>query len=107
MDNLYTYIADLKARIPEIPENSIVSQTVLSNEQLKVVLFGFAPRQELSEHTASQPALLHFVDGTAQLTLGKDKMSAQAGTWVHMEPNLPHSIHADTQVTMLLILLKR
>ena len=74
MDNLYTYIADLKARIPEIPENSIVSQTVLSNEQSKVVLFGFAPGQELSEHTASQPALLHFVDGTAQLTLGKDKM---------------------------------
>ena len=106
MDNLYTYITDLKSRIPKIPENSILSQTILSNEELKAVLFGFAPGQELSEHTASQPALLYFVDGTAQLTLGKDEMSAQAGTWVHMEPNLPHSIHADTQVVMLLILLK-
>lgn len=106
MDKLYTYIEDLKSRIPEIPEDSIISQTVLSSDQLKAVLFGFAPGQELSEHTASQPALLYFVDGTAQLTLGKDKMSAQTGTWAHMEPNLPHSIHADTQVVMLLILLK-
>jgi quercetin dioxygenase-like cupin family protein len=106
MDNLYSFIENLKTHIPEIPKDSILSQTILNEEYVKVVLFGFAPGQELSQHTASQPAMLYFVDGDAQVILGEDKMSAQAGTWVHMVPNLAHSIHANSQVVMLLILLR-
>jgi quercetin dioxygenase-like cupin family protein len=33
-------------------------------------------------------------------------MSAQPGTWVHMPPNMPHSITAKTPVVMLLLLLR-
>jgi quercetin dioxygenase-like cupin family protein len=102
----YTYIPDLSDLVPDIPADSIVSRTFYSDEQVKMVLFGFAIGQELSEHTASQPAILHVLQGEADLTLGEDSMSAQAGTWVHMPAQLPHSVVAKTPVVMLLLLMK-
>lgn len=102
----YTFIADILAQVHDIPPDSIVSRTFYSDTQMKAILFGFAAGQELSEHTASQPAILHFLQGEADLTLGGDKMTAQAGTWVHMPPQLPHSVSAKTPVWMLLLLIK-
>jgi quercetin dioxygenase-like cupin family protein len=98
----YTYIPDLITQLAEIPPDSIVSQTFYKGERLRAILFGFAPGQELSEHTASKPATLYFLQGQARLTLGEDEMQAQPGTWVHMPPNLPHSVFAETAVMMLL-----
>lgn len=106
MTSSYTYIADLSQQIPDIPADSIISRTVHNDEQVKVVLFAFAAGQELSEHTAAMPAVLHFVQGDADLTLGADSMAAGPGTWVHMPSQLPHSIVAKTPVVMLLLLLK-
>ncbi|HZD58517.1 MAG TPA: cupin domain-containing protein [Anaerolineales bacterium] len=102
----YTFIQDLAGQIPEIPDDSILSRTLYTEDQFKAVLFGFAPGQELSEHTSSQAALLYFVQGEANLTLGNDEMKAGAGTWVHMAPRLAHRILAETPLIMLLILLK-
>jgi quercetin dioxygenase-like cupin family protein len=102
----YAFFDNLNSQIPEIPEDSIISRTLFSDGQIKVVLFGFAPGQELSEHTSSQAAVLYFVQGEASLTLGSDGMHAQAGSWVHMTPRLAHRIQAETPLIMLLILLK-
>jgi quercetin dioxygenase-like cupin family protein len=99
-------IPDLIDLITEIQPDSILSRTIFSNQKLKVILFGFAEGQELSEHTATKPALLHFLAGEARLTLGEKAYSARPGTWVHMEPNLIHSVYAQTQVLMLLILME-
>lgn len=102
----YTYLADIAAELPPITANSIISRTLLNAPHLKVVLFGFAPGQALSEHTSARPAILHFLSGEARVTLGDDHLSAVPGTWLHMPPNLPHSIEALTPLTMLLLLLK-
>lgn len=105
--NEYTYFAGLTDLIKDIPDDSIVSRTIFSSDQMKAILFGFASGQELSEHTASKPAVLHFVSGEARLTLGEEAMMAQPGSWVHMEANLPHSVFAETEVIMLLLLLEK
>jgi quercetin dioxygenase-like cupin family protein len=102
----YTFIPSLFEQLPEIPADTIVSRTVYDDAQVKVVLFGFAPGQELSEHTAAQAAVLYFLGGEAGLTLGSEALDVQAGTWVHMPARLPHSIKARTPVQMLLYLLK-
>ena len=106
MDQAFTYLEDLAAELAEIPPDSIISRTIYQDEQFKAILFGFAPGQELSEHTASQTALLYFVQGQANLTLGEEKRRAVPGTWVRMAPKLPHSVLAETQLVMLLILFK-
>src|SRR5690606_7977663 len=81
--------------------------TIYKDDQLRVILFVFAAGQELSEHTSTHPAVLHFLQGTADVTLGEERHAAAAGTWVHMPPQLPHSIHAQTQVVMLLLMLPK
>lgn len=104
--NTYTYIANLTQALPDIPADSIISRALFTSEQVKAVIFGFAAGQELSEHTASQPAILHILQGEALLTLGDETMTACAGTWVHMDPHLRHSVLAKTPVVMLLLLVK-
>ncbi len=101
----YTQIVDL-AREAEPPVNGILSRKLFDDDHIKAVVFGFAPGEELSEHTASMPAILHFLDGEATVTLGDDTVEARRNTWIHMPAHLPHSISARTPVTLLLLLLK-
>ena len=105
MTTPYTHIIDL-AKAVEPPDKGILSRTLFNNDRLKAVPFGFAEGQELSEHTASMPAVLHFLRGEATVTLGDDTVEAKAGTWVHMPTGLRHGIRAKTPVAMLLLLLK-
>jgi quercetin dioxygenase-like cupin family protein len=93
--------------VVEPPADGIISRTVYNDESLKAVAFGFGVGQELSEHTASTGAVMHFLRGEADVTLGDQKTKATEGTWIHMPPSLPHSILANTPVVMLLLLLKK
>ena len=106
MQNLpYTYFADLAKEVAP-PTDGILSRTLYQSEQVKTVLFGFSAGQELSEHTASKPAIIQMIQGEAKLKLGDDTVDAKAGAWIYMPPNLKHSVHAQTPVVMLLLLIK-
>ncbi len=91
----------------QVPADGILSRTMYQDEHLKIVAFGFAVGQELSAHTAPMHAVLNFVRGHAELTLGEDKLEAQAGTVVHMDPQLTHGIVAKEPTVMLLYMLKQ
>lgn len=99
-----TYHPDLEALLPPIPADSIVSRSVPAEEGIRATLFGFAPGQELTEHTAARPAILHFLRGRAHIRLGLEEYVAAPGAWAHLPANLPHSIHAEEEVVMLLLL---
>ena len=99
-------IPELTALIGEIPAESIVSRSVYNDEQARVTLFGFAAGEKLTEHTSTQAAILHFLQGEATVTLGEETVTAVANTWIHMPPHLPHSVEAQSDVLMLLIMLK-
>jgi len=101
----YTVFLDL-TKEAHPPDKGILSRTLFNDDRLKAVLFGFAQGEELSEHTASMPAVLHFLQGEAKLTLGDDTLEAKSGTWVHMPKGMRHSIQAQTPVVMLLLLMK-
>jgi quercetin dioxygenase-like cupin family protein len=105
MTAVYTLHTDLNRQL-DMPADGTMSRTLYQDERAKVVLFNFCAGQELSEHTASTPAIMHFLVGEAEVTLGPDAVAANAGTWIHMSPQLPHSIRAKTPVVMLLTLLK-
>jgi quercetin dioxygenase-like cupin family protein len=101
----YIHILDL-VQEAEPPQDGILSRTIYQDDRIKAVVFGFGQGQELSEHTASKPAMMFFAKGAASIGLGDDVQEAQAGTWVHMPANLKHSIKARSPVVMLLVLLK-
>jgi quercetin dioxygenase-like cupin family protein len=104
-DSAYKYCADLAGEV-EVPSDGTLSRTLHQDDTIKVVLFGFAAGQELSEHTAAVPAIMHFLKGEASVLLGADRHDVQEGAWFLMPANLPHSITAKTPVVMLLSLLK-
>lgn len=89
----------------EIPAAGIHSRTVHTDGDLKMVLFGFAAGEELSEHTASRAAIIHVLSGAFDLTLGGEPAEAHAGTVVHMAAGLPHALRATAPSRMLLTLL--
>lgn len=101
----HTFFADLAETIDAIPENSIVSRTIYKDEHLKAIVFAFAPGQELSQHTASVPAMIQILEGECDLTVGEAAYPGRPGTWVRMEAKVPHSLLARTPVKMLLIML--
>lgn len=106
MSDNFTQFIDLAKEV-EPPEDGILTRTLFNDDDVKAVIFGFGQGEELSEHTASMPAILHFIKGEATLTLGDDTVEAQPGTWIHLPANLQHSVHTKTPVVMLLLLLKK
>lgn len=64
----------LASQNPPIPEGSVVSRLILSNEHVKVVLVGFAPGETLSEPRPGQPAIIEVWRGEGLVTIGLDRL---------------------------------
>lgn len=101
-----TLFHDLVAEAP-VPARGILSQTLSNEDGIELVLFAFAPGEQLSEHTSARPAIIHILAGEADLTVGMDPHRAAAGTWVRMPADTKHSVVARTAVVMALYLLPR
>jgi quercetin dioxygenase-like cupin family protein len=86
--------------------NGIVSRTLLRAPNGRVVLFGFAEGQELTEHTSTQQALIQILSGECEFFLSGKPHAMKVGDLLYMPPNLPHAVKATKQFSMLLTLLK-
>jgi quercetin dioxygenase-like cupin family protein len=103
MEN-HVFFPNLSETIFVIPTDSIVSRTIYKDGQLKAIVFAFAPGQELSQHTASVPAMIQILEGECDLVVGETAYAGTPGTWVHMDASVPHSLLAKTPVKMFLIM---
>lgn len=63
--NNYTHIIDLAKEV-EPPQDGILTRTLFNDDNVKAVIFGFGQGEEFSEHTASMPAILHFLSFKAK-----------------------------------------
>lgn len=89
----------------EVPSAGTLSRTLFQDDLVKVVVFGFAEGEELSEHTSSRPAVIQVVRGELGLTLGDERVTAGEGAWIHMSAGLRHAVRAHAPSVMLLTLL--
>jgi len=99
-----TVFRDLVAEAP-VPARGIFSQTLSNEDGIELVLFAFAPGEQLSEHTSARPAIIHILAGEADLTVGADAHRVIPGTWVRMPADTKHSVVARTGLVMALYLL--
>ena len=90
----------------DVKPSSIVSQTVHTDDKLKVTLFQFDKGQGLSEHSSPKPAIIQILKGQAVLTLGAETIEAKEACWLHMPAHLPHSVYARTELSMILTVIK-
>ncbi len=79
---------------------------VLEASRAKVVAFAFSPGQELREHAARHPVLIHGIEGDLELTLPEEVVRLRPGVVVHLAAMVRHSVAAPRggrlTVTMLL-----
>lgn len=87
------------------PESGTLSRTLHSDDDVRVVVFGFAQGEELTEHTSSRPAVIQVLRGELALTLAGEAVDAPEGAWVHMPAGMRHAVRAVTPSVMLLTLL--
>lgn len=105
-------VASTETRLLNLTEETqfapqgIVSRTVLNTGQARVVLFGFSEGQELSEHTATQHALVQVLTGECEFSLEGTWHHLKPGSWLHMPPGVRHGVRATVAFSMLLTLVK-
>lgn len=85
---------------------SVVSKTLLKKNTGNITLFSFDAGQGLSEHTAPFDAVVHILDGEADITIGGKTSTVAAGEMLIMPANVPHALHAQKRFKMLLIMIR-
>ena len=87
-------------------DGSIVSKTLLKKEIGNITLFAFDQGQGLSEHTAPFDAVVHILDGKAEITIGGQPLIVAAGEMVIMPANVSHALQAKEKFKMLLVMIR-
>lgn len=87
-------------------DDSIVSRTLMNSSSGSLTLFSFAEGQRLSEHTAPFDALVHVIEGVAEITIDGVAMNVDQGQVVLMPANIPHAVHAKQPFKMALTMFK-
>jgi len=95
-------MADLAA----YQEGSVVSRQITKTDGGNVTLFAFDAGQELSEHTAPYDALVHILDGEAEVRILGVPYLLAAGDAILMPANEPHALKATKQFKMLLTMVR-
>ncbi|MCL4524638.1 MAG: cupin domain-containing protein [Acidobacteria bacterium] len=90
----------------EYQAGAVVSRQIVKREKGNVTLFAFDAGQELSEHTAPFDALVHVIDGEAEITISGKPIRAKAGEMVLMPANQPHGLKAIRRFKMVLTMIR-
>jgi quercetin dioxygenase-like cupin family protein len=90
----------------QFTSNGIVSRILFRTSAVRVVLFGFAAGQELSEHTSVHHALVQVLSGECDFPTNGQGHHLKAGDVLYMPPGLRHAVHATQDFSMLLTLIK-
>jgi quercetin dioxygenase-like cupin family protein len=85
---------------------SVVSRTLIDKNVGTVTLFAFAAGQGLSEHSAPYDALVHILDGAADITIGGQPLHLKEGEMTIMPANIPHALKANQAFKMILVMIK-
>ncbi len=94
------------AELVDYQEGSVVSRQITKAEAGNVTLFAFDAGQELSEHTAPFDALVHVVDGEAEIIISGKSFHLKSGDAIVMPADEPHAVKATGQFKMLLTMIR-
>jgi len=94
------------AELVNYQDGSVVSRQITKAEAGNVTLFAFDKDQELSEHTAPFDALVHLLDGDAEVQISGKAFHLKTGEAIIMPANGPHAIRAISRFKMLLTMIR-
>ena len=94
------------AELASYQDGSVVSRQITKADAGNVTLFAFDKDQELSEHTAPFDALVHVLDGRAEITISGKSFELGTGDAIIMPASEPHAVKALTRFKMLLTMIR-
>jgi quercetin dioxygenase-like cupin family protein len=94
------------AAMVEYQGGAVVSRQIIKAEGGNVTLFAFDQGQELSEHTTPYDALLHVLEGDAEISISGKPYPLRAGEAILMPANESHAVKATRQFKMILTMIK-
>jgi quercetin dioxygenase-like cupin family protein len=104
-ENMSGKVMELAGMVDYQP-GSIVSRTVTDKPSGTLTLFAFDKGQGLSEHTAPYDALVHLLDGEAEITISGKPHPVKKGEIIIMPANAPHALCALNRFKMMLVMIK-
>jgi quercetin dioxygenase-like cupin family protein len=95
------------AELVTYQEGSVISRQITKADTGNVTLFAFDQDQELSEHTAPFDALVHVLDGEAEIRISGKGFELKTGDAIIMPADEPHALKAITRFKMLLTMIRK
>jgi len=93
-------------KLIDYQKKSVVSTEIVKKETGTITMFAFDEGEGLSEHSAPFDATVQVIDGTLELTIDGEKYLVNKGDMIIMPANVPHALHAQTKVKMILTMIK-
>jgi quercetin dioxygenase-like cupin family protein len=85
---------------------SVVSRIIVKKATGNVTVFAFDQGQGLSEHTTPFDALVHILDGRAEITVGGEPYELGPGEMILMPAAVPHALKANERFKMALTMIR-
>ncbi len=94
------------ADLAEYQEGSVVSRTVIDRGTGTVTFFAFDEGQGLSEHAAPYDALVHLLEGEAEVVISNKAVHLKEDEMVIIPAKKPHALRALKRFKMLLTMIR-
>jgi quercetin dioxygenase-like cupin family protein len=90
----------------EYQAGGTVSRVLLKQPSGSVTAFAFEEGQELSEHTCPYEALIHVLEGEAEVTIGGVAYDVKSSEMIPLPAGVPHAVRAPGRFKMLLTMFR-
>ena len=94
------------AEMVDYQNGSVVSRSIIDKKTGTCTLFAFDSGQGLSEHTAPYDAMVHILDGEAEITISGKPFHLNNGDIIIMPVDKPHALRAVKRFKMMLVMIK-
>ena len=94
------------AELVNCQDGSIVSREIVKKPAGNVTIFAFDEGQGLSEHTAPFDALVHVLEGEAEISITGKPHRLQSGELILLPAQQPHVLKALKRFKMILTMIR-
>jgi len=92
--------------LAEYQKDAIVSRTLIDRKTGTVTFFAFDEGQGLSEHSAPYDALVHIVEGAAEVKVSGEVYAVKEGELLLIPAKAPHALRAVKRFKMILTMVR-
>ena len=92
--------------IIEYVPNAVVSRTIIKKTTGNITVSSFDIGEELEEKTSPFDIYVQIIDGSAEVTINKNKFQLKSGNGIVIPAHSPHCFNANEQFKMISTVIK-